>query len=279
MMLISSQVCIAVCSSALHHIYIIAVWTCPLAGQGYKASNGNTYGASNSYMRLQRLLHLARTRFSANKKELNMLVRAVACSKPKKSGTLCGSGGTGGSTLENRLALLVLTSPAAFDARTNPIGPARAFAVSPPKQQHSCFTCSAFAVAAAAESAVAAGAGVNGSAIDLSEQQLYYCSTDPATSNGRTIKCDSGTSVEPALAALKGQQKQPLLSETCMQYDAGVDTDTESICMRNPPPESCKPPPYVAKGDFKWSSVSSAAMAQQYIRERGGVISRFDIYE
>lgn len=192
---------------------------------------------------------------------------------------MCGSGAIEGSALEDNAALLVMTSPAAFDARTDPIGPARAFAVSPPKQQHDCYTCSAFAVAAAAESAVAAGAGVNGSAIDLSEQQLHYCSTDPATSNGPTIKCDSGMSVEPGLAALRDQHKQPLLSELCMQYDRNINARSVSICVKKPPPGSCDPPPYVAQGSFQWEYVSSAATAQQYIRERGGVISRFDIYE
>jgi hypothetical protein len=229
-------------------------------------------------MRLQAVFQLTKTKFK-DKKELNKLSRSVVCSEQRKTGTMCGSGATGGSGLEDKAALLLMTSPAAFDARTDPIGPARAFTVSPPKQQHSCYTCSAFAVAAAAESAVAAGAGVNGSAIDLSEQQLYYCSTDPTTSNGRTIMCDSGMSVETGLAALKGQHEQPLLSELCMQYDTSIDAESDSICMKNPPPATCKPPPYVAQGSFKWSSVSSAATAQQYIRERGGVISRFDIYE
>jgi hypothetical protein len=250
-----------------------------LAGQGYKSSNGSTiYGASGKTLSLLTPYQLA-NKYSKNKKDLTKLVAAVACSQNSRTGTMCGSGATGGSALEENAALLVMTSPAAFDARTDPIGPARAFAVSPPKQQHDCYTCSAFAVAAAAESAVAAGAGVNGSAVDLSEQQLYYCSTDPTADDGRTIACDTGMTVTVGLAAISKQKQRPLLSELCMPYDADVDAESDSICMKNPPPGSCKPPPYVAQGSFRWKSVSSAATAQQYIRERGGVISRFDIYE
>jgi len=248
-----------------------------IAGQGYVSSQIDVTRAANVQSIQQTPLQLIKSRYK-DKKELNKLVKRSAMACSQKSGTLCGSGGTG-SALQDKMALLVVMSPSAFDARTDPIGPARAFAVSPPKQQHSCYTCSAFAVAAAAESAVAAGAGVNGSAIDLSEQQLHYCSTDPATSDGQMILCTSGRSVKNILKALWRQKEQPLLSEQCMQYDGNVDAESDSICTAKSASGSCKAPHYVAEGNFKWSDVSSPAAAQQYIRERGGVISRFDIYE
>ena len=83
----------------------------------------------------------------------------------------------------------VATLPASFDARTLGV-------LSPPKDQGQCAACVAFAVAAAAEAAVAMAQPELGKTIlkqgGLSPQQLYFCQSDKDRSCQQVRACVAG---------------------------------------------------------------------------------------
>eukprot|EP00878_Enallax_costatus_P030554 GHUV01033277.1.p1 GENE.GHUV01033277.1~~GHUV01033277.1.p1 ORF type:complete len:181 (-),score=37.54 GHUV01033277.1:58-600(-) len=129
------------------------------------------------------------------------------------------------------------------------------------------------AVASAAETAVASALQVNVSEISISVQSLYFCGG--GTRPVRT--CSSGWSLLSALQQLQ-EQAANIPKESCLPYtpDASIiDSRTSELCKA-----SCSDTSkLLQQGGFAYTVISSAWEAQKHIREWGGVLSRFNVYD
>ena len=137
--------------------------------------------------------------------------------------------------------------------------------VAPPRDQRPCSTCTAFAAVAAAETAVASSLGLNASQVQLSEQDLYYC-----TPGAQTRSCISGTT----LASTMGQlQSRMLLARKCLAYtpDLSITKTQQELC--NVPLRKCDvTDPWAAQGVFQVVSVTAAWQVRECSTTAWGTI-------
>jgi len=172
--------------------------------------------------------------------------------------------------------LTIATSPDKYDARQ-----ATKF-ISKAKDQGDCSTSVAFATVAGAEAAVASVAGVQGSSISLSELDLYYCSKPdddvitPVDEDGPRkvlpeVTCQSGNWIGPSVREL---QRRNLQTRYCMPYggfDSASEACSSSLCSSIDAISS--------QGSFSSMSIKQIWKAQQQIRQHGGVVTRFDMFD
>ncbi|KAI8468039.1 MAG: hypothetical protein J3K34DRAFT_428509 [Monoraphidium minutum] len=170
--------------------------------------------------------------------------------------SLCSS--SGGAA--QYAALMLATSPAAYSSlEPRAAGPLRV--ISAPRNQESCASCTAFAVATAAEAAVATGLGRDVRDVGrLSTQDLHYCGS-------QLRDCYSGVSLKEALDQLKTRR---LLLEDCLPYrpDKRSDLTREQQCAKSCSDTS----PLAAQGSFNYVPISQLWRAQAFIREKGAVV-------
>ena len=208
-------------------------------------------GASNSLQQAFRTQYKAAKRWRDTYKKQRL----------SRSMTLSSSGFS-----QSQLAELILaTSPGVYSAASNTFG---YIPVGPPQAQKDCATCTAFAVVAAAEAAVASGMEVNGDKVRLSEQDLYFCSS----ADSSTLRtCGTGWKLDKALEVLTSRQ---LRSRQCLPYDPSFQYDD--------PSQGCQGfctdrDPLASQGQFRSVALDATWRAQEHIRIYGGVITRFDI--
>jgi C1A family cysteine protease len=143
--------------------------------------------------------------------------------------------------------------------------------VAPAQDQAECQTCTAFAVAAADETAVASALQVDVDQCSISTHALFFCAQD-----GPSKSCDTGWSLENALEQLK-QRGRSLPTASCMPYrpDITGDRPAAAVCKGN-----CNNPSmHATKGQFSTQQITSVWRAQQQIRRNGAVVSRYDVSE
>lgn len=153
-------------------------------------------------------------------------------------------------------------TPSAYDARKdasssfNPIGPVG--------DQRPCQTSVAFAVAAAAEAAVASALQINGSSVSLSQQDLQFC---PNVERG----CYDNGDLKTALNRLV---KGGVVAYDCLPYTAAQSDDPAKLCNYR-----CNSPPKpVGQGRFGFSPVRDPIAAQKQIRRYGSFVTRFNLH-
>jgi hypothetical protein len=234
----------------------------PAAGQGYRPSGTATVlGAANSYQQLQQLYSGSKTWKKAYK-----LGPAAACSK-RSSASLCAAEDM--QTAAGVAQLQMATSPSSYSS-TNASQAGKTRLVAAAGNQLSCQTCIAFAVTAAAATAMAAALGVPVDECSISVQGLYFC--DP-TSPVRS--CMAGWTLPEALQQLE-QRSSSIPTASCLPYKV----DLHGLLT---PREMCKgncsyANDYATSGRFESVQISNVWEAQQHIRRHGAVVTRFDVY-
>jgi hypothetical protein len=182
------------------------------SAQGLKSGAGSYLGVSDVTQRINWADVYAK---AANLRATNWSKQAAGCKDPG-SGTLCG---INVKAEANRAALVVATSPAAYDTRVP--GHNGGFpAAPPPRDQGGCNACVGMALAGAADAAVAmalrrpAGDGSGGPLV--SARSLFFCSAQ-----GRAANCAEGWELRPALEDLSRKGNTVPL-EACLPW---MDSD------------------------------------------------------
>lgn len=157
--------------------------------------------------------------------------------------------------------LLMAASPPAWSS-TNLLDTGGLALVAPPGDQGACATSPAFAVASAAEIAVAAAMRVNVSEISISVAALYFC----PVSGGPARNCESGWTFEGALKELE-QRASTLPTARCLAYTpaANAAAGRRELCEAKCNTSSR----LLEQGLFKSVPITSVARAQQHIRMFG----------
>lgn len=144
----------------------------PLActGQGYTPPESSTtvLGVSQSASVLQQ--QLVRSRNWRNRWKVSP---ATACSTAQQNGNLCAS--AGGTETEDQYAQMMLASSPWIYSSINPKDTQGRKLVRPPGNQGTCSACVAFAVTAAAETALATFHQVDVANCSISVQALFFC--------------------------------------------------------------------------------------------------------
>ncbi|KAF6264603.1 hypothetical protein COO60DRAFT_73096 [Scenedesmus sp. NREL 46B-D3] len=137
------------------------------------------------------------------------------------------------------------------------------------QDQGPCHTCAAFAVAAAAETAMASTLQVDVQQCSISVQALYFCPP------GRpTRSCTAAWTLDGALEQLQ-QRGQSIPTAACLPYcpDYRQELSTKQLCSG-----SCSSPSqHAGKGQFTARQITSKWDAQRHIRQHGAVVSRFEV--
>lgn len=180
-----------------------------------------------------------------------------ACRLNRKS--LCGAA----AGTDDYVKLQIATSPADYDARYkagdnyNPIGPA--------KDQRPCQTGVAFAVTAAAEAAVASALQLNGTTINLSQQDLQFCP-------GITRGCYDNWDIKSALERLVNET---VVDYECLPYTAAQSDDPAKLCNYR-----CRDrPKAIVPGKFGFTPLRDVISAQKHLRRYGSFVTRFNLYD
>jgi hypothetical protein len=172
------------------------------------------------------------------------------------------------------------TSPASYDARI-PAMTGGFSAVGPVKDQGNCTTCVAFAVLAAAQSAIASALQTNATS-RLSEQDFFFCKT---RRYGEERRCNSMLSVADSMERFAELQRENhlLLTERCLPYN--IPTAATSSLGQHPaaPSSLCSPNCEetdwaLRKGQFSYVQLSTAWDVQEHIRAHGAVVTRLNIW-
>eukprot|EP00878_Enallax_costatus_P015768 GHUV01016523.1.p1 GENE.GHUV01016523.1~~GHUV01016523.1.p1 ORF type:complete len:273 (+),score=50.77 GHUV01016523.1:623-1441(+) len=132
-----------------------------------------------------------------------------------------------------------------------------------------CVDAVAFAVTSAAEMAVASVQRIGIQQISYSPQSLYYCTGIPRD-------CTTGWTLPQAVQQFVARSKQ-IPTAQCLPYKPdpiGLYTP-QQLCQG----VCAAVHPYALQGQFSSKQISSIPSAQQHIRQYGGVITRFDVYD
>eukprot|EP00878_Enallax_costatus_P021233 GHUV01022475.1.p1 GENE.GHUV01022475.1~~GHUV01022475.1.p1 ORF type:complete len:316 (+),score=67.80 GHUV01022475.1:281-1228(+) len=223
-------------------------------GQGLIVSEATTLGASVTVAGLQKYLSASRSW-----KQTYKLRPAAACNS--QSGNLCATTKSSTDDTSTYAQLMLATSPAVYVTST----------VSPAQAQATCNSCTAFAVTAAAEAAIASVLKLKDFTNNsFSAQDFYFCSRD----NPRS--CSNGLSLPNALAELQQRQRY-LLTRRCLPYkpDFREELQQDELCAAQ-----CKTTnPYTQVGSFGYKRLGTLWAVQAHIRQYGAVVARLDVYD
>jgi len=233
-----------------------------VAGQGLNPAKANPLGSSQVVKSLQQVYGQSK-RWRAEYKVKPM----VACSKGTSS--LCGSKSSSNGGVSVFAQLLMATSPNSYSSIDARDVHGRKL-VSTPQKQGECEACVGFAVAAAAETALATTMYTDVSQTSISVQGLFFCS-DKGIFRG----CKSGWNLADAVSSLRDRAGSiPIAS--CLKYNpdiSGVLTRGE-LCQ-----QTCTTVnPYVNRGSIDAKMINYDYEAQAHILRYGAIVSRFDIY-
>ena len=243
---------------ALLLVLLLATRAHEAFGQGLKPDPGTALASAGSYQTLTRIYGKTRAWIKSYKYGN----RAAACSLER--GSLCAAGIDG----DEKLQLLMATSPLAYDTRRQPVT-----AVGPVKDQRSCSACLAFAVVAAAQSAMATALQreVSGG---LSEHDFYFCK---GIRPGFRSSCEEAftlrESVEQWLLLHRSYSGKFVTTTDCLPYDP----TREPLCAYTP---GCNQLvlPELKSGEFVGVPLRTIPSMQEHIRNHGSIICRIDIY-
>lgn len=227
------------------------------AGQGLIPSHVPPVGASNTLSQLQQQYKNSKAWKRAYKQRPSSV-----CAR-SGSASLCAAQGK--SSTDAYAQLMLATSPQAYSSADTKVR-----LVAPAQDQSGCQTCTAFAVAGAAETAMASALQVDVLQCSISVQALFFCAP-----NEPIKSCESGWSLRDALQQLQ-QRGQSLPTTKCLPYrpDFYGDQSAEALCKR-----ACNDAnEYASGGKFSSQAITSVWKAQQHIRQYGAVVSRFDVY-
>jgi hypothetical protein len=170
--------------------------------------------------------------------------------------------------------LMLATSPAVYSNLTAVAG-----LMGQPQNQGFCFSCVAFALAAAADAAVVMAGGCSGaaagsSACSMSVQALFYGCARNDNRPPRT--CSRGWQLQNAIEALH-QHGASLPKANCLPYkpDLTDDVPRSKLCASSP---ACDAAPSPRPGNFEGRPIALEWLAQRHIRMHGAVVTRFDVY-
>jgi hypothetical protein len=210
----------------------------PCHCQGLARNPHASAAATNEMLSLQRV-------YAKSVAWRRAYAQAAAAKCSTHSGSLCAPS----ATAEERVQLLMATSPQTFDART---GMGTFSAVGAVKNQGTCAACVAFVVLAAAQSAVACALQEDASS-QLSEQDFFFCKT---VAHGEERSCTSSWTIAEAVQALVDvtNKKQYPLLERCMPNTFGAGASCQADCWDTLPA--------LAKGTFKYTKLGAAWQVQ-----------------
>eukprot|EP00775_Hariotina_reticulata_P012070 gene12070-12211_t len=144
----------------------------------------------------------------------------------KKTASLCAAASTNDEFEKAATLWLALSPPAYFSTNSTDTGGVSVIA--PAQDQQSCNTCTALAVVAAAQAAVATTLQLDASKVLMSAQDLFFCSTTIQ------LTCSSGWGLETGAVA-QLLRRQSLLAQDCLKYNPKADSDNciaPRICNR-----------------------------------------------
>ncbi|KAF6264602.1 hypothetical protein COO60DRAFT_1698194 [Scenedesmus sp. NREL 46B-D3] len=228
------------------------------AGQGLVPSSDPRVGATNTLTQLQQQYKNSQAWKRAYKQKPRS-----ACGR-SGGASLCAAQET--SATDAHAQLMLATSPQAYSS-TSSSGPRL---VSPAQDEAECQACTAFAVAAAAETAMAAALQVEVQHCSISVQALFFCAP-----NEPTRSCEAGWSLREALQQLQ-QRGQNLPTASCLPYNPDYlgELSADVLCRGR-----CNnPSTHAGRGKFSSQQITSMWKAQRHIRQYGSVVSRFDVY-
>jgi C1A family cysteine protease len=183
----------------------------------------------------------------------------------KNTGALCAS-----NLAEDQQLLQMAASPDVFDART--AFPAKV--ISPPGDQGKCNSCVGFAVEAAASAAVATALQIDGTKVQLSVQDLQFCSRSGSSATpART--CRSSWQYVAALNRLT-QTPQPV-AQSCLPYTAANDVKFSQLCNYCSLSVTKQVNEYAAAGSFISEPIADLVEVQKSIRTYGGVLTAINV--
>ncbi|KAF6246276.1 hypothetical protein COO60DRAFT_1210639 [Scenedesmus sp. NREL 46B-D3] len=228
------------------------------AGQGLVPSFVPRVGSTNTLTQLQQQYRNSQAWKRAYKQ------RPRSACGITGGASLCAAQST--SAVDAYAQLMLAMSPQAYSS-TSSKGPRL---VSPAQDQEQCQACTAFAVAAAAETAMAAALQVDVQQCSISVQALFFCAP-----NEPTRSCEAGWNLPAALQQL--QQRGPNLpTAACLPYkpDLFGFSTVDALCRG-----SCNSPsPHAGRGKFSSQQITSLWKAQWHIWQHGAVVARFDVY-
>ena len=238
-------------------LFLVLVFITPGAlGQGLRPSRETVLGASAQYRALKSLYGRTRAFLTAYKQG----ARSNACAN--KRGSLCAAG----ISDEEQTVLLMATSPLAYHS-----GESRVLsAVGPVRNQGRCSACLAFAVTAAADSAMATALQQEAKGA-LSEHDYYFCK---GIRPGFRGSCEEAFGLQESVSRWIDlhNSKNYITTTDCLPYDP----DKEPLCQARP---SCNRNfQEFTQGSFQAVTLSNIPSIQQHIRNHGSVVCSIDIY-
>jgi hypothetical protein len=230
-----------------------------LPGQGLHPSQTSTVGSSSTLLQLQQLYSSSKAWKRAYKQQPKS-----ACSSTSGA-SLCAAAAAATDAVNTYAQLMLATSPEVYTSTNY----SRVQLVAPAQDQQECQTCAAFAVAAAAETAMASALQVDVQQCSISVQSIYFC---PPGSPGRS--CSAGWNLLGALELLQ-QQSQTIPTAACLPYrpDFRRELTAAQLCSSRCSSVS----QHASKGQFSSTQITSMWEAQLHIRQYGAVVSRFDV--
>lgn len=227
-----------------------------LSGQGLLPSHVPPVGSSSTLSQLQQQYQNSKAWKLAYKQK-----PSAACSRTG-SASLCAAQPT--NVTDVYAQLMLATSPQAYRTTNSKVQ-----LVAPAQDQDTCQACTAFAVAAAAETAMAVALQVDVQQCSISVQSLFFC---PPNLPSRS--CDAGWSLQGALQHLQWRG-QSLPTTSCLPYKPDLFGDQSRSALCKGPCNN--PNMHAGRGIFSSRMITSVWRAQQHIRQHGSVVSRFDV--
>jgi hypothetical protein len=220
-------------------------------------SRTSTVGSSSTLLQLQQLYSSSKAWKRAYRQQPK-----AACSSTG-SVSLCAAAAA--DSVNTYAQLMLATSPEVYSSLNH----SKVQLVAPAQDQQECQTCAAFAVAAAAETAMACALQVDVQQCSISVQALYFC---PPGSPGRS--CSAGWNLPAALELLQ-QQSRSIPTAACLPYrpDFRRELTATQLCSSRCSTVS----QHASKGQFTSSQITSMWEAQLHIRQYGAVVTRFDV--
>ena len=225
-------------------------------GQGLRPNKDTVLGAASQYRTLKNLYGKTHAFLTSYK----LGGRTNACAS--KRGSLCAAG----ISDEEQTVLLMATSPLSYHS-----GQSRELsAVGPVRDQGRCSACLAFAVTAAAESAMATALHQEARGV-LSEHDFYFCK---GIRPGVQGSCEEAYTLEESVSRwidLHNYFKY-ITTTDCLPYDP----HKQPLCQARP--HCNRDFPEFSKGRFQALTLRTIPSMQEHIRNHGSVVCPINIY-